>query len=771
MPNRFLLLPLFLLSGAASLIYQVLWTRRLTLTFGSSTLAVSAVVTAFMAGLALGGWFFGRRADRAPRPLRLYAAIEVGIAACALLLPFAADALTRLNPALHDLGLTQKWLLAATRLLLAFALLLGPCTLIGGTLPVLVRFAARSPAGFARDFSLLYGMNTLGAVGGTLAAGFYLLGAFGLQVTNFIAMGANLLLAAAVWLLDRGSPSLAVSTEPDAGPPPAFDRAERMTIAVAVLSGFTLLALEVLWTRALVHALLSTTFSFTAVLSCLLLALALGSFLAARFAPAATDGGALLRRLAVVELCFALVLLLELPVFGHLVYMHLFYGTAVSSPGAAKFLTAAALLFFPGVVGGMLFPLSVQVLRARLAHIGTALGRVYLWNTLAAAGGALAAGFLLIPLLGVKTSYLAVVMVHGAVATLLGFAATGRRLWLAALPVLLAGALLGGRTLAGRDLFGDPALRIPELQMELLDYREAADATFAVYRHTGSDNRFLYINGFVAASAERASHYMPMMGHLPVLLHPAPARVLVIAFGTGSTAGAASLHPVAQLDIVDVSREPLRLAPYFAATNYNVLADARARSFIEDGRNFVQATRQQYDVITSEPMPPKFAHMVNFYTLEYYRAAAARLTPRGVLCQWLPFHLMNEEDARRVTATFLAVFPHAQLWVVRGTGLLLGSRQSMDVNPAALAGRLAVPRVAAALGRLELGSPDALLKTYALDHAGLRAFAAGRPPMTDDQPYLEFSADQPYQVAPRELPLFEEIRRLRRAHLPRVQDD
>lgn len=769
MPRRSILLLLFLVSGAASLIYQVLWTRHLTLTFGSSMLAVSAVVTAFMTGLALGGWILGRRADCSAHPLRLYAAIECGIAACAVLLPFAVRAMAGVNPFLHEIGRQAPAVIPLARLVLAFALLLIPCTLIGGTLPVLVRFAARTPETFGKDFGLLYGMNTLGAVCGTLVAGFWLIGAFGLRATNFAAVAANLALAAGFYILDRKWTSPAPAPSASATAPLPFDRDEKATVIVALLSGFTLLALEVLWTRALVHALLSTTFSFTAVLATLLLALAAGSLLATRVSPEGSGSvRGLLARLAVTELCFAALLLLELPTFGHLVYMNLYYDQALHAPLLGKFLTAAALLFLPALAGGMLFPLSVRVLQSRLARVGESLGRFYLWNTLASAVGSLAAGFVLIPLLGVKNSYLALIALHVSVAVWLGLRTSRNIAWMAAAILLLGAAVGGGRWISQPDLFGDPALRIPELQMELLAYKEAPDATFAVYRHKTSDSRFLYINGFVAASAERASHYMPMMGHLPLLLHPAPRRALVIAFGTGSTAGAATLHPIEHLDIVDISREPLHFAPYFFATNFNVLQDRRVHTFIEDGRNYVEAAREQYDVITSEPMPPKFAHMVNFYTREYYAAARKRLTPSGLLCQWLPFHLMTEEDARRITATFLGVFPHAQLWVIRGTGLLVGSPAPMRVSASALASRLQNPRVHEALSRIELGAVEALLKTYALDAAGLQQFSALRPAMTDNLPYLEFSSDQPYHMRTSSLPVYEEIRALRRAHPPVV---
>lgn len=767
MPYRRLLLALFLLSGAAALVYEILWTRRLTLVFGSTTFAVSAVLTAFMTGLALGAYFLGRLADRVARPLRLYAALEAGIAAAALLLPYALDAFSVLYPSLYAAGREHAWLLPAVRLFLSFLLLLVPCTLMGGTLPVLVRFAARAPERFGRDFAWLYGMNTLGAVTGCLLAGFWLLGRFGLAATNLAAVSANLFLALAFLLLDTRAARAPLPPVPRASDvPPRFSRQEKIVISVAVLSGLTLLGLEVLWTRVLVQALLSTTYSFTAMLATLLLSLALGSFLAGRWpvgdGPRAAER--LLARLARIELLFAVALVAELPLLGSLVFLRDYYLGWVGEDRqvAAKFLTAAVVMVVPATLAGMLFPLSIQILSRRLARVGGGLGRIYLWNTLAAAAGALLAGLVLIPGLGVKASYLGVAGVHAAVAVGLGFYATRWPAWLAALPVLVALGVGGARALNRPDVFSGEELRIPGLEMEVLAYRETADATFAVYRHQRTDFRFLRINGFEAASDERVSQYMPMMAHLPLLLHPQPKRVLVIAFGSGSTAGAAAQHPIERLDLVDISRTVYELAPYFAAANHNVLADPRARPWVEDGRNFVGATRERYDVITSEPMPPKFATMVNFYTRDYYLAARARLTAHGVICQWVPFHLLTPEDARMIVRTFLEVFPHATLWIIRNTGLLIGTVEPVALDPRALAARMEEPRVRADLARLGFRTVDDLLASFALDAASLRAFSANAPVMTDNNPYLEFSADQPVYLPPAELPISRELRRLRR---------
>lgn len=773
MTQRRWLLVLFFVSGACSLVYQVLWTRLLTLVLGSTTFAVSAVLTAFMTGLALGAYVFGKIADRTPRPLRLYAGLEGGIAACALVLPYALSAISVVYPRLYDLALQHPWTLPLARLVASFFLLLAPCMLMGGTLPVLVRFAARSPNTFGREFSWLYGINTFGAVAGSLLAGFFLLGNLGLSATNYLALGGNLLLAGVFLRLDQQAgavpPSAPASAE---APPAALTRGERVVVAVAVLSGLTALALEVLWTRALLHALFSTTYSFTVVLATLLLALALGSFLAGRWpVPAGPElERRLIARLVVFELLFSAALLAELPLLGRIVALKNSWAAGLGPDYSltAKFLIAAVLVFVPATLAGTLFPLSVQVLASRLDRVGVWLGRFYLWNTLAAAAGALLAGYVLVPGLGVRPSYLGIAAVHAVLAVGLGLFVSRRRLAGLALLVFLFVSFLAGLSPGRLGLFGNPVLQFPESEMELLDYREATDATFAVYRHRPSGSRFLYINGFSAASVSRAGQYMPMMSHLPLLFHPDPKRVLVIAFGTGSTAGTATLYPVDRIDVVDISPEVYELARYFEDANHGVLHDPRTRAWVEDGRNFVESVDEKFDVVTSEPMPPKFAHMVNFYTRDYYQAVRARLRPGGLVCQWLPFHLMRDEDARMIVRAFIEVFPNSSLWFIRGTGVLLGSIDAPPVPAARLAERMAEPRLRADLERLGFPGPDDLLKTFALDSGTMRIFSRGALLLTDDTPYLEFSGDQPEWHPSGVPPILQELSRLRPQSTPPI---
>jgi spermidine synthase len=744
---RGVLLTLFFLSGATALVYQVLWLRLLTLVFGATTSAVGTVLTAFMVGLAIGAIWFGRKADRVKRPLRLYAMLELGTALSAMLLPYALSSLDSLYPALYASAQTRPWILPLVRGVFSTLVLVVPCTLIGGTLPVLVRFAARVPETFGRHFGWLYGINTLGATAGSLAGGLYLIGHLGVASTNLLAAGTNAFLGLSFLILDRYFVG-GVASPPEAKPreaPRPFNFAETLVLGVTVLSGFTVLGLEVLWTRALVHALWSTTHTFAIILATVLMGLTTGSYLASRWTLRRESnlGALLLGRIAMVELAFAASLVVTLPLLGQVFYLY-FYYRALGALGALvpKFLTVALVLLLPATVAGMLFPVSVQVLSHRIPTIGSSLGRLYLLNTLASAAGALVFSFVLIPRLGVTDSYQAVIFVHLVAAAGFGYYAFRKSRWVLAPAVVLVAAVLTLKAVDRPDLFGDPIFNEPALGLVLLDHRETADATFSVYEQTQSGDRQLYINGFLASDDSNRASYMRMMAHLPLLLHPDPHRILVIAFGTGNTAGAASIHPIDQIDIVDINDEVYQLARYFSQTNHDVLEDPRTRARVADGRNYVRSTEQTYDVITSEPMPPKFSGMVSFYTREYYEAARSRLTPEGVICQWLPFNQMSLEDARIASRTFQSVFPNSSLWMMGDTGILIGSKGDLRPSTDTLARGFRNPTLEKGLERSNFHSPEELLASEALDSEALKLFAGNAPVMSDDRPYLEFSGDQ-----------------------------
>ncbi len=751
---------LFLLSGATGLIFEVAWTRRLVLLLGSTSVVVSLIFAAWMLGLGLGARIFGRAADRSRRPLLLYAALEAGVGGLALAFPL-------LLSAAGGLGGPSR---VATGVLAFFALLL-PTTLMGGTLPVLARFVARGLGTVGGRVGLLYALNTLGAVGGTVLGGFVLIRSLGVYGSTVAAAIVNLAVAAAAALLARRVPAAAPPAgagaetrgPEDARGPEEAEEAARPTPAgrapspsraplaalllAAFASGFVTLASEVLWTRMLVFFLEGFTFAFSAMLAVFLLGLSLGAavsgFVADRLRDPRRYAGLLLLLSALVSAGVLLALTRTLDVtrwakttadglFSHWQTVH----------AASLFLAAFVVLFPPSLVMGGVFPVVVRMAAREESRLGTAVGSAYSLNTFGSVAGSLAAGLVLTPLFGAATSA-AVVLGASAVA---GLVLLGRRA-LPALPLAAAAAALVLLAAPGRPMILRSHVFRGERGLErvLADWREGVDGAVSVVEDRRNGVRAVYTDAFEAAATGPQYKYMRLLAHLPLLLHEsdAPLETLVICFGTGTTAGSASVHPLAGLDVVEISRDVLAHAPRFADVNKGVLEGRRpfpVAVHVEDGRNFLLRARRAWDLITLEPLMPYTPGAVHLYTEDFYRLCRDRLAPGGILCQWFPIHSMSSDSWRMLLATFVAVFPESSLWFVEGTTMLLGSTRPIPLDYVRLAARMRRPGVAEDLRAISFADPRQVLNAYVLGGEALRRTLSGASVMTDEKPEMEFRA-------------------------------
>jgi len=748
------LLVLFFFSGAAALVYQVVWLRQLVLVVGSTTAAVSTVVAVFMAGLGLGAWLFGRVADRTRSPLRLYAYLELGVALYALALPALISASVPLYVELARPLAGQPASLTLLRAAQGFALLFAPTLLMGGTLPLLVRAVGRSLARLGHDLGALYAANIAGGVFGSLVCGFVLIRWLGVSGATMVAVLGNLLVAVMALLLSRRAetagaepPGEAEAAEPApaGGGGPASARA-RLLWATVFLSGFLTLSYEVIWTRVLVFSFHSTVYAFTLILATFLTGLALGSRL---FVVLERRGAPPLLSLGVTQALAGSGALLLTPLAAR---SNLLIGLVTDQWGATGWpflagsaLTAASIMLLPATLMGVALPLGMRLLVDDLGSSGRRIGGAYLVNTAGSVAGSLLAGFALIPGLGLKGALVATAALQLALAVAClrqAEVAPGRRWTLAAGATGLFAATLGGDAMALRgpapfDVFLAEEGRPPPV---VLAHVDDVGSSLSVARH--ADGRHsLRIDGFEAAanSPTGDAGYMPMMSHLPLLLHPKPERVLVICFGTGATAGAVLDHPGSRVDVVDINPGVFALAPYFEAVNHGVARSPLARLVVDDGRNYLLTSEERYDVITSEPMPPRFAGVVNLYSLEYYELARERLKPGGLMVQWLPFHLVSYEESLRILATVQQVFPETTLWLHSVTGLIV-ARRDRPVE-------LDVERVGEALGREPLGERMAALGVRSpLDLAALHLVGPEQVRLatehagiiSDDRPSLEF---------------------------------
>ncbi len=750
---------LFLVSGAVGLSYEVAWARGLQRLLGSTVAGHALVLGAFVALLGVGARWGGALALRARRPLRLYGLLELGAAAAALLVLPAAELLAGPYVALaREAGEALRWPLRA---LLAF-LLVGPgAFLLGATLPLVVEAAERAGSRSPSTVAAYYGINTLGAVAGALLTGFFTVGAFGVvpALLGAAVTGAGVGLLALA--LDRaraappgglGGPAPAPSARAPGSAPGA--PLEPAGLWAAGLCGFLGLALEVVGFRALTFFVEGFTTSFAAMLGVFVLGLGAGSLLLGpAVARARRPARALWLLVGLVGFALLASLLLVLPrLEGWLRELRAAAYADARTPAdlgsghrLAALAGAGALLLLPALLLGPTFAACVRLAGARGAPTARALGGVTLANALGSALGPAYAAFLLLPVTGgVLPALFALALLAFAAGALLRFG-SARVLAVAPVLLLLVPLLAALGLLRGSDaaLVGASHVLAGRTGRTLLEVRTDS-VTVASAVRTAQGETLLYTDDFAAASTGPAYRYMALLGHLPALLADRPRHALVIAFGTGTTAGAVAAHPeVGRLTVAEVSRAVLSLAPRFAAVNRGVLDDPRTRLEVDDGRDVLRLSAPDLDLITLEPLMPYAPAGLPFYTREFYELARDRLREGGVVCQWVPVHAMPVGLFDALLRTFFEVFPDGTLWFFEQSVALVGRRGSAAPDAAARARRFEAARGALAAA----GYPEADLLATAFVASGRTLLATPAPDpsgpwrrVTDLDPWPEFHA-------------------------------
>ncbi len=712
---------LLLCSGAAALADEVLWARDFALLYGITATGTAVVLAAYFGGLALGSLLGGSLGERT-RGLRAWAAFEGGVALSVL-------AYLALRPGLPAAAAwAARTPLPGARVLLAFGVLLVPTTLLGATLPAAA--AALAP-GDGPGAGRLYAWNTLGGVLGALAAGTLLVRGLGVRGAFVAAALVDLAVAGGALVLARRlGPSPPASAGSGGGP--ARQHAAMLAAAATGAGG---LAAEVLWTRGLAGVLSSSVYSIAIVLAAVLLGLVIGAGIAARWLRLT---GAVAPRLAAVEVGIAIAVAASLLALRALpaASLALIRWLAVTGPGTGLALEAGlalAVVLVPATLYGAAFPLALAL--AGLRSPPAALGRVLAANTLGAIAGALGGAFVLLPGLGLSGGLLAVATMALAVAA--GLSARPAACAAVAVVALLAVAA--------------PPLRLPwraPANERLLFYRDGAAATVTVTEDARGLRR-LRVNGQYSLGGGEGLLLEAREAHLPLLLHPSPERMLALGVGTADTIGAAIAHPGLVVDAVELVPEVLAAARFFAAQNHGVLDNPRAHLVVDDARSFLLASDARWDVILSDLFLPWTAGTAALYTVDFYRRGRAHLRPGGLYCQWLPLHQLAVADLEAIVASFVAAFPHVQLWVAyhRTTtplAALVGSAEALRPDATAIDARLAAGDLARAASAVGLADASDLAPLYVTDGRHLRVATAGTPPLTDDRPRLEFTAPAAY---------------------------
>lgn len=720
----------FVLSGSAGLLYQTAWTRAYALVLGTSEDAVAVVLAAFMGGLAIGAAVSARLVDRVRRPVLVFGVLELGVGLTGLALPSLLSAAGALYAA--GLGGAPEPVSASGtgqllyRIGVSVALLL-PTSLMGATLPLLTRFAVQRDVEVAPRVAALYGANTAGAVGGALLGGFVLLPAVGLAGTLGIAARVNGVVFILAVLLTRLA-AAAVGPGPAARDAPALRSAARRfhwILPLMCVSGAVSLACEVVWTRLLSHVLGSSIAAFATMLASFLTGIALGTAAVAWIGDRRRAG----RAFAVVQAGIA--------VSAGATHLWLQGLAPADLPEHAPVL--AMLVMLPATLFiGATFPLAVRILAADESAAASSAGRVYAWNTLGAIAGALGAGFWMVPALGFEgSSRLLVGTSLGlAVAAFAGIVKPRPLPLIAATAVAVLACLLYQPGLPRAVI--DASLVDTTVRGEARFFAVGRSATVLVKEH---DDGYFYLrtNGLPEAAIARRGvpplfHSQRWLTALPLAARPEAHDLLVIGLGGGVAIESLPAR-VRRIDVIEL--EPEVVAANRAIGGLRAadpLADPRVRLIENDARNALSLTARRYDVIVSQPSHPWTAGASHLYTREFLELARERLTPGGVLVQWINTQFIGEALLRSLVATLQATFPHVRLYQPEPMELMfLASTAPLDAEDLALGAESPLVRESGYFAMLGIRSPEDLAAALAADETGLARVAAGAPVITDDR--------------------------------------
>ncbi len=725
----------FFASGASALLFETLWFRLTGLMLGNSVWASSMVLSSFMAGLALGNALAGRFGPGFAAPLRVYAMLEIGIGFSGLALVVVLPSLTRVFAPVFGPFLDRPWILNPLRLGIAGALMVIPTTAMGATLPLLVRAIAREDQSFGSVLGRLYGWNTLGAVAGALAGEMVLIEALGLRGTGLAAATLNLLAGAIAIAIGRAVGPLAASSHR----PARMHRQAWLLATAAFVAGGTLLALEVVWSRFLLLFSSGTSLSFALMLAVVLLGIAGGGLFAAglfRVDPNAE------RWTAAASLLSGVALVVSFAGFSA--------GPAAERMSSAIFLRDAAaslrLMLVTSLGSGMLFTFIGRAIQRRIAEETRATSVLTLANTVGAALGALAGGFVLLPNLGIERSLLVLACCYGLIAIVVILAGTvtparGERVVLGLSGTLLIASLVffpfgllrnefvplitapfrtdGSRIIGIREGLTETAIYLrKDLWGEPYDYR-------------------LMTNGIsMSGTTLLAQRYMSLFADLPMALHPAATRALLISYGVGTTAKALTeTAGLESIDVVDISRDVIEMSRLRSFQGGHPLDDPRVRLHIEDGRFFLLTSPLRFDLITAEPPPPKEAGIVNLYSREYFELIRGRLNDGGLVTYWLPIYQLLASEGKAITKAFCSTFEDCSLWS-GGAGelILMGSRRAGRPDIDSFSSRWRDPRTARRLSAIGVEAPELLGTLFIADAPWLRRFTEGVAPLVDNYP-------------------------------------
>ena len=766
---------LFVISGALGLIYQIVWFKYLSLFLGNTTYAQTIVLATFMGGLAIGSAWWGRKVDHTEHPLRLYAFLELGIGIYCLLYPnflellksvFLTIVVSSQLPSDGTVVLLLKFLTSLCSLLI-------PTILMGGTLPILVRFISHKLEESGRNIAVLYFLNSFGAVVGSLLAGFFFIRILGLSTTIYSAAVVNLFIGSLAIVLSVVRTERASTTAKETDKPEIlFSRIEVIiAIVVAGISGLAAMIYEVTWVRLLIPVLGSSTYSFSLMLVTFISGITIGSFIVSSIIQRVKNLSALL---AWCQSGIVLSMLATIPLYARIPYEFWNVASFLTRSDATypiflaiQFLFCFVLMIVPTIFLGMSLPVATRIASRSIHVLGKSVGNIFAVNTLGTVIGSLLAGLVLIPLIGVKHA-IEVGIGCNLLAALLVLLFTGsvpRRLIFIALSIIVcAGGSYSifvpswnsGEMLSGvfRKIHSGTSLPISysdfvdrEKMTKVLYYKEGTTATIGVIEELfeNEPQSVLIVNGKADASSKGDLPTQVLLGQLPCLLHQNPQNALVIGLGSGVTLGSILNHPVKHADCVEISREVVEASSYFDEANHRPLSDPRTKLFIEDALAFLKITPRLYDIIVSEPSNPWIAGIGNLYTTDFFEVCKRRMNTGGLMVQWFHLYEMNDDLFKLVVRTFQSSFKYVSIWQpISVDVIMICSNQPITMNYDKIQAVISQKGVKEDLQRIQLKDAATLLSLEMLSPESVLRYIGVGDLNTEDHPRLEYEAPRTF---------------------------
>ncbi|MEE8575390.1 MAG: fused MFS/spermidine synthase [Thermodesulfobacteriota bacterium] len=774
------ILILFFLTGLTGLAYELVWIRLLILVFGSTQFAVTTVLTTFMAGLALGSLLFGRYIDKSSiSPLKLYGLIEIGIGIYCLLSPFIFDALREV----YLRGFFNEDTLQAgfdpAQFLLSFLGIIIPTTLMGGTLPIIVKYLADYKEKVGRHTAVAYSLNTLGAVAGCMLTGLFFLYFLGVKSTLYAAgivdliIGVLLIAVFAKAYLPKASEE-PIETAISEGT--LSSRTTTIVLAAFALSGFASLVYEVLWTRVLSLIIGSSVYAFTVMLATFLLGIGIGSIV---FAPFIDKAKKPLLWFAGLEAVIGFSSLISIFLYRKLPFI--FFNMQKENAEQfylflfLQFILCSALMIVPTLAMGAIFPLVGKIYTNRIEHVGRSIGNVYFFNTAGSIFGSFLGGFLLMPVLGVQKAVILTALLNIVIAIVLLAQTTVKNnikivLSIAAIIVFIVSAALmppWDRLVMTLGLYSNvyeeksmAGFKEGAFAEKLTYYKEGINAIITVRQGgPGGENVSYQANGKMEARARGAkpAETWSLLGHIPMLMYDGKRGgakdALLVGLGSGITLGAMTEYPLTDIDVIELEPAVKEAAGFFKASNNNSLEDPRVDLYITDGRNFVFTAEKKYDVIVSAVSDPWITGVSNLFTQEYFSKTKEILADDGIMALWFQNYRIRPEELRVGLGTFASVFPEVSVWFHYTNAsdlIVIGSKKRHAMDFDALEGWFRDKAVAKDLRRIGINTPYDILNLFLIGNKDIRRYIGESRLNTDERPILEFTLPKLLYMDPKE---------------------